>query len=65
MDALLWFNSNNTKMRITPITKIPIYPDSHLAQQEGGLGIILAWNIGDTIKKSLLEINPKIKVIGI
>jgi SAM-dependent methyltransferase len=51
--------------KITPITKIPIYPDSHLAQQEGGLGIILAWNIGDTIKKSLLEINPKIKVIGI
>lgn len=51
--------------KITPITKIPIYPDSHLAQQDGGLGIILAWNIGDTIKKSLLEINPKIKVIGL
>lgn len=51
--------------KITPITKIPIYPDSHLAEQAGGLGIILAWNIGDTIKKALLEINPKIKVIGI
>lgn len=51
--------------KITPITKIPIYPDSHLAEQTGGLGIILAWNIGDTIKKALLDINPMIKVVGI
>lgn len=51
--------------KITPMTNIPIYPDSHLLGQSGGLGITLAWNIGDTIKKRLLEINPKIEVIGI
>ena len=51
--------------KITPITRIPIYADSHLESQLGGLGIILAWNIGDTIKKRLFEINPKIEVIGI
>ena len=51
--------------KITPITNIPIYPDSHLLGQKGGLGITLAWNIGDRIKKRLLEINPEIEVIGI
>ena len=51
--------------KITPITRIPIYADSHLESQIGGLGIILAWNIGDTIKKRLFEINPKIEVVGI
>jgi 2-polyprenyl-3-methyl-5-hydroxy-6-metoxy-1,4-benzoquinol methylase len=51
--------------KITPITRIPIYADSHLKSLPGGLGIILAWNIGDTIRKRLLEINPKIEVIGI
>jgi len=51
--------------KITPFTRIPIYADSHLESQLGGLGIILAWNIGDTIKKRLFEINPKIEVIGI
>lgn len=51
--------------KITPVTKIPIYPDSHLEAQTGGLGIILAWNIGDTVRKKLLKINPKIEVIGL
>lgn len=51
--------------KITPVTKIPIYPDSHLESQTGGIGIILAWNIGSTVEKQLLKINPKIRVIGI
>jgi len=51
--------------KITPVTKIPIYSDSHLEAQAGGIGIMLAWNIGDTVKKNLLKINPNIEVIGI
>ena len=51
--------------KITPMTKIPIFPDSRLLGESGGVGITLAWNIGDAIKKKILEINPKVKVIGI
>ena len=51
--------------KITPVTKIPIYPDSHLESQTGGIGIILAWNIGDSVRKHLFKINPNIEVIGI
>jgi SAM-dependent methyltransferase len=51
--------------KITPMTKIPIYPDSHLLDQSGGLGIILAWNIGDAIKTRIYEINPRVEVIGV
>ena len=51
--------------KITPVTRIPIYSDSHLEAQTGGIGIMLAWNIGDTVKKNLFKINPNIKVIGI
>ena len=51
--------------KITPITRIPIYPDSHLAAQKGGIGITLAWNIGESIKKKLYTINKNIEVISI
>ena len=51
--------------KITPITKIPIYPDSYLAKQKGGIGITLAWNIGESIKEKLLTLNRNIEVISI
>jgi len=51
--------------KITPVTKIPNYPDSHLATQKGGVGIMLAWNIGDAVRKQIFKISPKIRMIGI
>lgn len=43
--------------KITPVTKIPIYDDSHVISMNDAVGVLLAWNISEEVKKKILSIN--------
>jgi len=47
--------------KITPVTKVPIYSDSHVSDLNNLVGIVLAWNIGDEVKKNILNINSRVE----
>lgn len=51
--------------KITPVTKIPIYSDSHISNLDNLVGIVLAWNIGDQVKRNVLEINSRVEFIDL
>jgi len=47
--------------KITPVTKIPIYDDSHVINMIDTVGVLLAWNIGGEVRKKILSINPNVE----
>lgn len=49
--------------KITPVTRIPIMADEYLSNLQKGTGVVLAWNLGDILKKKLLEINEDLEFI--
>jgi len=49
--------------KYTPLTRIPIVPDSNLAKSKNCWAMILSWNIGNDLRNTLSKINPKIKYI--
>ena len=49
--------------KITPVTRIPIMADDYLSNLSRGIGVVLAWNLGDVLKKKLLEINGDLEFI--
>ena len=51
--------------KFTPKSRIPIYNDKFLTKYENIYAIILSWNISKALKKKLININNKIKFIGI
>ena len=51
--------------KITPVTKIPIYSDSYISSQKNSLGVVLAWNISDEIKKNILKINSRVEFMNL
>ncbi len=49
--------------KYTPLTRIPICGDEVFADYGEVYALILSWNIADTLKQILLNINPKIQFI--
>lgn len=49
--------------KITPVTKIPIVADDFVATLAKGTGIVLAWNLGASLKNKLLSINNNLEFI--
>lgn len=51
--------------KITPVTKIPIFPDSRVKGISNPTGVVLAWNIGEEVKKNLSQFNPEAEFINV
>jgi len=51
--------------KITPVTKIPIYGDSHIEKMSNAVGVLLAWNIGREVEKKLLSINSELEFMSL
>ena len=51
--------------KITPVSLIPIMDDESLTKIPNGIGIILAWNLSDSLKNKLLSINKDIEFLDI
>jgi SAM-dependent methyltransferase len=51
--------------KITPVTKIPIFPDSRVRKISNPTGVVLAWNIGEEVKKNLSQFNPEVEFINV
>jgi 2-polyprenyl-3-methyl-5-hydroxy-6-metoxy-1,4-benzoquinol methylase len=49
--------------KITPVTKIPIVADDFVSTLNEGTGIVLAWNLGASLKTKLLSINSNLEFI--
>lgn len=47
--------------KITPVTKIPIYDDSHVINMIDTVGVLLAWNIGGEVVKKIVNINSNVE----
>ena len=50
--------------KTTPLSNIPICGDDILKQYGDVCALILSWNLSDSIKNKLLEINPNIEFIN-
>jgi hypothetical protein len=51
--------------KYTPLTRIPIVPDSYLADDPTCWAIILSWNLSSDLRKLLSSINPNLRYIEI
>ena len=50
--------------KYTPLNRIPIRSDDEFAKHEKPYALVLSWNIGEPLKKALLNINPNIRFIS-
>jgi hypothetical protein len=51
--------------KITPVTKIPIYSDLYVSNLDNLVGIVLAWNISDEVKRNILKINSRVEFLNL
>jgi 2-polyprenyl-3-methyl-5-hydroxy-6-metoxy-1,4-benzoquinol methylase len=49
--------------KFTPLTRIPIYPDSKISELQDVFAIILSWNISDSLVSSISQINRNARFI--
>jgi SAM-dependent methyltransferase len=49
--------------KITPVTKIPIFPDNKVAGILDPSGIILAWNLNSEVRKNILLYNERVEFL--
>jgi len=49
--------------KYTPLSRIPIVSDEEFAKHESPYALIMSWNIGEELKKKILEINPNTRFI--
>jgi SAM-dependent methyltransferase len=57
-------SSEHKQGKYTPLTRIPICSDNEFANYENPYALILAWNIGEPLKKALLNINPNTRFLS-
>jgi SAM-dependent methyltransferase len=50
--------------KYTPLSRIPIQSDEEFAQHKKPYALVLSWNIGEPLKKALLNINPNTRFIS-
>jgi 2-polyprenyl-3-methyl-5-hydroxy-6-metoxy-1,4-benzoquinol methylase len=51
--------------KFTPLTRIPILSDQAFQNSDYFYAIILSWNISDTLKKSILNINRNVRFLDL
>lgn len=73
---LTWHGLNKTHLKYvtdastfkqgkyTPLSRIPIADDQVFAQYDQPYALILSWNIGEGLKKAILNINPRTRFIS-
>jgi SAM-dependent methyltransferase len=50
--------------KYTPLTRIPVTGDEEFAQHERPYALILSWNIGEGLRRAILNINPNTRFIS-
>jgi SAM-dependent methyltransferase len=50
--------------KYTPLTRIPIVGDEEFASHPNPYALVLSWNIGESLKQALLQINPNTRFIS-
>ena len=50
--------------KFTPLSRIPIQADEEFACHEKPYALILSWNIGEGLRKAILNINPQTRFIS-
>lgn len=50
--------------KYTPLTRIPIRGDEEFAQHSAPYALILSWNIGEGLRRAILNINPHTRFIS-
>lgn len=57
-------SSEHKQGKYTPLTRIPIRGDNEFANYENPYALILSWNIGESLKKALININPNTRFLS-
>jgi SAM-dependent methyltransferase len=56
--------SSHKQGKYTPLTRIPVTDDEEFAQHERPYALILSWNIGEGLRRAILNINPNTRFIS-
>lgn len=56
--------SQHKQGKYTPLTRIPILADEEFAHHERPYALILSWNIGEGLRRAILNINPNTRFIS-
>jgi 2-polyprenyl-3-methyl-5-hydroxy-6-metoxy-1,4-benzoquinol methylase len=56
--------STHKQGKYTPLTRIPILGDEEFARHEAPYALILSWNIGEGLRRAILNINPNTRFIS-
>jgi len=56
--------SKHKQGKYTPLTRIPVVADEEFAQHPQPYALILSWNIGEGLRKAILNINPNTRFIS-
>ncbi len=55
--------SSHKQGKYTPLSRIPILRDQEFASHDSPYALILSWNIGEGLRKAILNINPNTRFI--
>ena len=56
--------SEHKQGKFTPLTRIPVVGDEEFAQHRQPYALILSWNIGEGLRRAILNINPNTRFIS-
>ena len=56
--------SEHKQGKYTPLTRIPVVADEEFARHERPYALILSWNIGEGLRRAILNINPNTRFIS-
>jgi SAM-dependent methyltransferase len=56
-------SSSHKQGKYTPLSRIPILDDAEFAQHDCPYALILSWNIGEGLKRAILNINPNTRFL--
>ena len=56
-------SSEHKQGKYTPLSRIPILDDAEFAQHDQPYALILSWNIGEGLRRAILNINPNTRFL--
>ena len=56
-------SSSHKQGKYTPLSRIPILDDAEFAQHDQPYALILSWNIGEGLRRAILNINPNTRFL--
>jgi SAM-dependent methyltransferase len=57
-------SSSHKQGKYTPLSRIPVVSDEIFAQYESPYALILSWNIGEGLRRAILNINPRTRFLS-